>query len=356
MAKKNALGKGLAALIKQSETVVDTSSGLTSNIEIDKIVANSSQPRTNFDQDALEELAASIKQLGIIQPITVREADDGYYQIISGERRYRASLLAGLTEIPAFIREVKDDNLLVMALVENLQREDLDAIDIAITFQRLIEEAQLTHESLSERIGKKRSTVTNYLRLLKLSPEVQLAIKRKQISVGHAKSLVNIEQTEQQIAMLNRIIENELSVRQTEIAVRNINNPEPEADSDENTMPITETEIVAEAEIEADVEEEPYIESEFESISDIPDELTDTLKESDVANENKPFRKNISKEQIINNEEQQLKELLSKRFGTRVDVKRTASGAGSLIIAFRTKAELQYILDLTENISNLVDQ
>lgn len=224
MAKKNALGRGLGALIDGANDAqaVEASSSIN-EIEISKIVANPYQPRTKFDEDALNELAASIKEIGIIQPITLRKVDDDQYQIIAGERRFRASKLAGLTAIPAYVRTANDEGMLEMALVENIQREDLDAIEIALSYQRLIEECKLTQENLSDRVGKKRSTVTNYLRLLKLPARIQKGIVEKNISMGHARALVNIQDSEMQLMIYDEIIKNEFSVRRVEEIVRNYN-------------------------------------------------------------------------------------------------------------------------------------
>jgi ParB family transcriptional regulator, chromosome partitioning protein len=222
MAKKNALGRGLSALIDGADTYSNKEVGSSINeIEISKIVANPFQPRTKFDEEALNELAASIKEIGIIQPITLRKIEDGQYQIIAGERRFRASKIAGLTSIPAYIRTADDEGMLEMALVENIQREDLDAIEIALSYQRLIDECKLTQETLSDRVGKKRSTVTNYLRLLKLPAKIQKGIVEKTISMGHARALVNIKDSEMQLMIYDEIIRNEFSVRRVEEIVRN---------------------------------------------------------------------------------------------------------------------------------------
>ncbi|MCG3167665.1 MAG: putative chromosome-partitioning protein ParB [Bacteroidia bacterium] len=229
--KKSALGRGLSALLEDAGTDITTGidsgstskvAGGVSTIPISSIEINPFQPRTHFEQQALEELSASIKSLGVIQPITVRKMGHDKYQIISGERRFRASQLAGLKEIPAFIRIANDQSMLEMALVENIQREDLDAIEIAISYQRLVEEVKLTQEELSERVGKQRSTVANYLRLLKLPPEIQLAIRDKKISMGHARTLINIEDPAKQKDAFNQIIEKELSVREVEDVVRGL--------------------------------------------------------------------------------------------------------------------------------------
>lgn len=223
MTKKNALGRGLGALIEGVEKeVLEKKVEANMDIPVESVDANPFQPRTNFDEQALEELAASIKKLGIVQPLTVREAEGGRYQLIAGERRLRAARLAGLTRVPAFIRTADDQAMLEMALVENIQREDLDAIEVAISFQRLIEECRLTQEQLSERVGKQRSTVANYLRLLRLPAEIQLGIKNKQLMMGHARTLVNIENPKTQMDVYYRIVDNELSVRQAEELVRTL--------------------------------------------------------------------------------------------------------------------------------------
>lgn len=228
--KKSALGRGLSALLEDAGTDITTGidhghskiAGSVTTIPIDSIEINPFQPRTHFEQQALEELSASIKSLGVIQPITVRKMGYDKYQIISGERRFRASTLAGLKEIPAFIRIANDQSMLEMALVENIQREDLDAIEIAISYQRLVEEIKLTQEELSERVGKQRSTVANYLRLLKLPPEIQLAIRDKKITMGHARTLINIEDPAKQKEAFQQILDKELSVREVEEIVRGL--------------------------------------------------------------------------------------------------------------------------------------
>ncbi len=223
MAKKNALGRGLGALIEGVEKeVLEKKVEANTQIPVELIDSNPFQPRTRFDEESLEELAASIRQLGIVQPLTVRETGNGRYQLIAGERRLRAAKIAGLTHIPAFIRTADDQGMLEMALVENIQREDLDAIEVAISYSRLVEECRLTQEQLSERVGKQRSTVANYLRLLKLPAEIQLGIKNKQITMGHARTLINIEDPKQQINVFYKIIDEDLSVRAAEELVRTL--------------------------------------------------------------------------------------------------------------------------------------
>lgn len=223
MTKKNALGRGLGALIDGVEKeVLEKKVEANMQIPVDAIDANPWQPRSRFDDEALNELAASIRQLGIVQPLTVREIPGGRFQLIAGERRLRAARLAGLANVPAYVRTADDQAMLEMALVENIQREDLDAVEVAISYQRLIEECRLTQEQLSERVGKQRSTVANYLRLLKLPAEIQLGIKTRQLSMGHARTLISIEDSKQQIEVYYRVINEDMSVRQTEELVRHL--------------------------------------------------------------------------------------------------------------------------------------
>jgi ParB family transcriptional regulator, chromosome partitioning protein len=223
MSKKNALGRGLGALIDGVEKeILEKKVEANMDISVDSIEANPFQPRTTFDEQALEELATSIKKLGVVQPLTVRENGAGKYQLIAGERRLRAARIAGLTHVPAYIRTADDQAMLELALVENIQREDLDAVEVAISFQRLVEECKLTQEQLSERVGKQRSTVANYLRLLRLPAEIQLGIRKKQLMMGHARTLVNIDDPKKQIKVYYQIIDGELSVRQSEELVRQL--------------------------------------------------------------------------------------------------------------------------------------
>jgi len=230
--KKRGLGRGLDAILQSPDTditSVDISgnyvAGAIAEIELDKIEANPFQPRAEFDDMALRELAASIKIQGVIQPVTVRKLGYDKYQLISGERRLRASRLAGLSTIPVFIRVANDEQMLEMALIENIHRENLNAIEIAISYQRLIDECNLTQEALSEQVGKNRATITNYLRLLKLPPEIQIALRDGHITMGHARAMINLESDEKQLLILQRIIEQELNVRQVESLVREQNNP-----------------------------------------------------------------------------------------------------------------------------------
>ena len=222
MAKRNALGRGLDALITMDDAVTRGSSSIN-EIELSKIISNPDQPRRIFDEEAMEELAASISKIGVIQPITLRKIDGEKYQIIAGERRYRASQMAGLDSIPAYIKTADDDELMEMALIENIQREDLNAIEIALAYQNLIDSFSLTQEQLSERVGKKRATVANYLRLLKLPAEVQMGIKDRKIDMGHARALVTINDPVSQLAVYNLILRDGLSVRKVETIVKEIN-------------------------------------------------------------------------------------------------------------------------------------
>lgn len=229
-AKKKGLGRGLSALLTGTETeelltpeAAEKKPAGVAAIPVDLIETNPFQPRTEFDEVALLELSESIQAVGIIQPITVRKTDDGRYQLISGERRFRASKLAGLEEIPAYVRTANDQGMLEMAIVENIQRENLNAIEVAISFKRLADECSLTQEQLSERVAKKRSTITNYLRLLKLPAEIQAGIRENMISMGHARALINLPSEDEQIKIFKQIIEKDLSVRAVEDLVRGEN-------------------------------------------------------------------------------------------------------------------------------------
>lgn len=228
MSKKPALGRGLSALLENAKTDI-TTKGIGENapvvnsvsvIKIKNIETNPFQPRTNFEESALQELSDSIKQHGIIQPITVRKLGYDRYQLISGERRFRASQMAGLVEVPAYIRIADDQEMLEMALVENIQREDLDPIEVSLSYKRLIDECNLTQEQLSEKVGKQRSTVTNFLRLLKLPAPIQKSLRDREISMGHAKSLINIDNEDRQLAIFALALEQDLSVRQIEDLAR----------------------------------------------------------------------------------------------------------------------------------------
>lgn len=285
MAKRNALGRGLGALIDDAGQEQIVTADAVNEIDIDKIEANPFQPRSIFNEEALEELANSIKELGIIQPITVRNLNDHKFQLISGERRLRAAQMAGLKKIPAFIRFADDQGMLEMALVENIQREDLDAIEVAISYQRLIEECKLTQESMSERVGKKRSTISNYLRLLKLPAEIQLGIRDKQISMGHARALVNIENEKTQLKIYYQVIDEGLSVRKTEDIIRDINTPKEKTQKEKVRLP------------------EEY---------------------------------------------EQLKNHLVEHFETAVDFKRNNKGSGKIVIPFKSDEDLERIMGIID--------
>ena len=232
-AKKQVLGRGLGALLQSMETSnpeVDYNNSVTASIDfipLSSIGTNPHQPRKEFDDQAIEELSQSIKQQGVIVPITVTKGSGNDYILIAGERRFRAAKLAGLKEIPAYIRIATKNEMMEMALVENIQRENLNAIEIALSLQALIESCKLTQEQMSEKIGKNRSTITNYLRLLKLPAAIQIAIQNNEISMGHARALINLETEEQQLDIMQQIIDRELSVRQVEAMVNEIKNPTP---------------------------------------------------------------------------------------------------------------------------------
>ncbi len=287
--KKAALGKGLSALLKEApvsevSSATDTKApevvGHIAEINVEHIEVNPFQPRTHFDPDALKELSQSIAELGIVQPITVRKTGPDAYQLISGERRFRASQMAGITDIPAYVRIADDQAMLEMALVENIQRQDLDAIEVAISYKRLIDECKLTQEQMSDRVGKQRSTVTNYLRLLKLPPLVQAGIRDRMISMGHARALLSVENEALQLELYREIIRKDLSVRAVEAQAKKLKNGST-----------------------ASVEAEP-----------------------------------LAPEYI------DLKEQLIEYFETSVDVKRTAKGSGQIIIKFTSDEDLEKIV------------
>ncbi len=295
--KRKAMGKGLAALLNDTGNVstgkdqnADKVLGSIAEIPLEQIVANPDQPRTLFDPEALEELAVSIKELGIIQPITVRKVEGDNFQIISGERRYRASKIAGLESIPAYIRLADDQSTLEMALVENIQREELDPIEIALSYQRLIEECDLTQEAMSERVGKKRSTITNYLRLLKLQPLIQAGLRDKMISMGHARALINVDQEEEQVELYHDAIKKDLSVRQIEEAVRKL-------------------------------------------------KTSKTESKSKASSTSSPLPENYA----------QAQENLTEKLQMKVDLSRTKRGRGKISISFRNDAELDRILEQLQN-------
>lgn len=296
MVKKMALGRGLGALIEDADSpqfreekpVSRSSNELVNEIDINSIEANPYQPRSTFDEEALAELCESIKKLGIIQPLTLRSVN-GTYQLISGERRLRAAKLAGLKTVPAYVRTANDQGMLEMALVENIQREDLDAIEVAISFQRLVEECKLTHETLSERVGKKRATITNYIRLLKLPAEIQLGIKERKISMGHAKALVSFEDPIAQVKLFRKVVDEDLSVRKTEdMARKHAQSVETKQD-------------------EVPVEQQP-----------------ETFKNAEL---------------------EQFKDKLNSVFGWGTEVKQGPKGNGKIIISYRSQGELNEIIE-----------
>ena len=242
--KKRGLGRGVDAILQSPETDITSSdisgnyvAGAVAELNIDFIEANPFQPRTDFDETALNELAESIKVQGVIQPVTVRKMGRDKYQLISGERRLRASKMAGLKTIPVFIRVANDEQMLEMALIENTHREGLNAIEIALSYQRLIEECNITQEQLSEKVGKDRSTVTNFLRLLKLPPEVQVALRDGHISMGQARAIINIDDKTKQLIILKEIIDKDLSVRQVEELVRSLNTKNVKTKKQKDILP-----------------------------------------------------------------------------------------------------------------------
>lgn len=301
MSKKPALGKGLSALLTNSDTDVlaetkegrEALVGSVAELDIASIEANPFQPRNEFEKEALEELSESIKELGIIQPVTVRKMGKGKFQLISGERRFRASKLAGLTKIPAFIRIANDQAMLEMALVENIQRENLNAIDISLSYNRLIEECNLTQEELSIRVGKKRSTITNYLRLLNLPAEIQYSLRDGKISMGHARALVSIEDEEIQLAIFREIEENELSVRQVEEMARGY--------------------------------------------------TIQTKENKKNKSESKKEKTNLSFSEL------KLKSELHDLFKTKVEIVKNNKGKGKIVIAFNSKDDFERITSVFEN-------
>lgn len=293
MAKKNVLGRGLDALIDTksgNENIVEKISGIA-EIEIEKIETNPYQPRTIFDEELLIELSKSIKELGIIQPITLRSLENEKYQIISGERRIRAAKIAGLTTIPAYIRNANDQEMLEMALVENIQRENLNAIEVAISYQRLIEECNLTHDNLSQRVGKQRSTITNYIRLLNLPAKIQSGIKEDKISMGHARALLSIKDEDIQIMIYDQILRYDFSVRKVEDTVKELNKNEEK-------------------------------------------------------NEEKKIQHNDSNSEYLS-----LQEKLSKCLDTDVEFKRNFKGNGKIVIPFKNDNDLERIIFLLDKLN-----
>lgn len=224
--KRNALGRGLDSLISMTDIQTDGSSAIN-EIEVDLISPNPEQPRRSFDEETLTELAASIRELGIIQPLSLRDAGDGTYQIIAGERRWRAARMAGLSTVPAYVRTASDAEVTEMALIENIQREDLNAIEVALAFRKLIDTYRLTQDRLSERLGKKRATIANHLRLLKLPAEIQLGLRDHKLEMGHARALLSVADPKEQLKLYNLILRDDLSVRRVEELARQISNPDP---------------------------------------------------------------------------------------------------------------------------------
>ena len=290
-AKVNALGRGLDALIS-TETVRTQGSSTISEVLIDHIEANPNQPRREFDQIALEELANSIKQLGLVQPITLRQIDENKFQIIAGERRWRASQLAGLKTLPAYIRTIKDENVMELALVENIQREDLNAIEIALAYEHLQEKSGMTQEKVAERVGKSRAAVTNYLRLLKLPAQVQMALQKKEIDMGHARALLSLDSPSQQIKLFHEIQKNSFSVRKVEELCQQLNNGE-------------------------DIQ---------------------TAKKKIAAKSKLPEEFNI------------LKKRLSNFFNTKVQMTYGAKGKGKITIPFASEEELLHIMEVMDRL------
>ncbi|MCE1155154.1 MAG: ParB/RepB/Spo0J family partition protein [Bacteroidales bacterium] len=286
MAKTTGLGKGLGALIDTGHIITSGSSSIN-DVDLDLIMPNPNQPRTHFDEEALDELASSIRELGVIAPVTLRKNNDGTYLIIAGERRYRASKLVGLKSIPAYIRTAEDEQVMEMALIENIQREDLNAIEIALSFHRLMEDYRLTQEKLSERVGKKRTTITNYLRLLKLPAEIQMGLKDKKIDMGHARAILGIGDPVAQLHLYEAIQKQGLSVRKVEDMVRLF------------------------------VEKGTF----------------------DKEAPRKPLRESLR-------EYEELKERLSNLMGTKVQLTSDASGKGKISIAFKNDDELLRLMEL----------
>ncbi len=249
--RKSALGRGLGALLEDSpakhkshEILPEVAKTGTFEIPLDEIQVNPFQPRVHFDKDALQELADSILVQGIIQPVTVRKLAPNEYQLIAGERRFQASKLAGLSQIPAYVRTANDQQMLEMALIENIQRENLNALEIAHSYQRLLAECNLKQEELGDRVGKNRTTVNNYLRLLKLPPTIQAAIRDQQLSMGHARALINVEDVEKQLAIFRKAVDEELSVRKVEALVKSLNEGQPQKDKPEKGLdPVRKYEI-----------------------------------------------------------------------------------------------------------------
>lgn len=289
--KRSALGKGLSALLENADTDVTSKTGMEgvvgsiAQIPLTQIEPNPFQPRTEFEAEALAELSASIKQQGIIQPITVRKLGYDKYQIISGERRYKASVMAGLTSIPAYIRVANDQGMLELALVENIQRQNLNPLEIALSYKRLIDECSMTQEVLSERVGKNRTTITNFLRLLKLPPEIQTAIRNGSLTMGHARAITGVDDYVKQLHMFREIIDNQLSVRDAENIARKSGNKSP-------------------------------------------------INKKNIPGNEQPFELN------------KIQNILSSHFGSKVRLQRVKKGNGKIVIPFENDEDLNRILEL----------
>jgi ParB family chromosome partitioning protein len=296
--QKMALGRGLGALIEDATIPKEIVQAVEASNDIDLglIDVNPYQPRQDFDEEALRELSVSIKQLGIIQPITLRKLENGRYQIIAGERRFRASKLAGLTKVPAFIRSADDQGMLELALVENIHRADLNAIEVAISYQRLIDECSLTQELLSDRVGKKRATIANYLRLLRLPAEIQLGLREEKLSMGHARTLISVDDLEKQLNLFHKVIDQNLSVREVEELVRALSNPLPEV------------------------------------VAPIKDDKSEKLEKTETSQEYEDLRHH-----------------LSKHFSSPVEFKRSGKGAGKIIISFKSDEDLERIVSVLDS-------
>lgn len=294
--KRSALGKGLGALLDNASTDITTtttsqasgSAGGVALLRISSIEANPFNPRTNFEKEALKELSESIGIHGIIQPLTVRKLGRDKYQLISGERRFRASQMAGLTEVPAYVRVANDQTMLEMALVENIQREDLNAIEVALSYQRLIDECSLTQDQLSQKIAKSRSSITNLLRLLKLPAEIQLGVRDSLISMGHARALVSAGEEKRQLELYRQIIDFQLSVRETEELIR----------SGESKKPV---------------------------------ETTTTVKAAP---------------EVVSSAQEVFRLHLSDRISSKVEIRKTGQGAGKIVINFSSEVDLNRIIEL----------
>ncbi len=289
-----ALGRGLDALISTEEEVHTSGSSSINEVPVFKVKANPNQPRREFSPESLQELADSIRQIGIIQPITLRQMEDDTYQIIAGERRWRAAQMAGLTTIPAYIRTADDENMMQMALVENIQREDLNAIEIALAYQNLIEQYNLTQDKLSEKVGKNRATIANYLRLLKLPAQVQVALQNKEVDQGHARALLALNKPSLQVKLFNEIKEKGYSVRQVEEMVKALNNGE-------------------------------------------------TLQSGRHTLKNKGVKR-------LPEEYNELRNRLSERFSTKVQMTCSQQGKGKISIPFASEEELEHIIALLDKI------